>query len=169
MVEILGDNLKTFFTNMKYVMPNDDAECTYKGAKYEVWSVTDEMLALMCEMSEEEFDVLSNYEAISKGTWAWWRHCSGSIMDVPTTIFCINGQKLLAWEGGFNDEYYCEECDEYEIGCDECKRLRRTFLTLTEYLCHIGASQPKNVCALAIDLAKYNNITLSELFMKYEG
>lgn len=170
MVEILGNNLKTFFTNMKYVMPNDDVECTYKGARYEVWSVPDEMFTLICKMSDEEFDALSEHDEDNDATWAWWRHCNGSVMESPTTFFCINGQKLLAWEDGSNDEYYCDGCDEDEISCAECKMARRTFATLTKYLCEeIGVSQPKNVCALTIDLAKYNNITLSELFMKYEG
>ena len=41
---------------------------------------------------------------------------------------------------------------------------------LLEYFCEeLGASTEKNVCALAVDLAKYNGLTLSELFKIYGG
>lgn len=49
------------------------------------------------------------------------------------------------------------------------KYCRTRYESLLEYLCeNIGASQPRNVCALAVDLAKYNNMTMGELFTKYE-
>lgn len=39
-----------------------------------------------------------------------------------------------------------------------------------EYLCeHVGASLPRNVVACAMDLAKYNNMSMAELFQNYEG
>ena len=48
----------------------------------------------------------------------------------------------------------------YNIECDN----------LLSYLCdEVGASTFKNVCALTIDLAKYNNMKLSELFEIYQG
>lgn len=41
---------------------------------------------------------------------------------------------------------------------------------LSDYLCNcIRVSQPRNVCACAVDLAKYNDMTMGELFEKYEG
>lgn len=44
------------------------------------------------------------------------------------------------------------------------------FESLTEYLCYfIGASMPKNVVACVVDLAKFNNMKVSELMKKYEG
>lgn len=46
----------------------------------------------------------------------------------------------------------------------------REYDYLTEYMCdEIGASMEKNVCALAVDLARINNITMGELFTKYQG
>lgn len=42
------------------------------------------------------------------------------------------------------------------------------YAKLTDYLCYgIGASQSKNVCACCVDLAKYNDMTMAELFEKY--
>lgn len=44
------------------------------------------------------------------------------------------------------------------------------YVNLSEYLCDcIGASTGKNVCACVTDLAKYNDMTIAELFDKYEG
>lgn len=41
--------------------------------------------------------------------------------------------------------------------------------SLSEYLCEfIGASTPHNVVACVIDLAKFNHLTMCELFKKYE-
>ena len=54
--------------------------------------------------------------------------------------------------------------NEYEE--EPCKK----YNSLTEYLCDgIGASLPKNVVACAMDLAKYNNMSLGDLFTEYEG
>ena len=41
---------------------------------------------------------------------------------------------------------------------------------LTDYLSEeLGCSQPGNVCALVMDLARYNGMSMSELFSKFEG
>ena len=41
------------------------------------------------------------------------------------------------------------------------------YTNLSEYLCDcIGASTGKNVCACCVDLAKYNDMTMAELFEK---
>ena len=41
--------------------------------------------------------------------------------------------------------------------------------TLLDYMNKvIGASQPRNVCALAVDLARANGMSMSELFKIYQ-
>ena len=43
------------------------------------------------------------------------------------------------------------------------------YQSLSEYLCEfIGASMPHSVVACAIDLSKFNHLTMGELFEKYE-
>ena len=43
------------------------------------------------------------------------------------------------------------------------------YQSLSEYLCEfIGASTHHNVVACAMDLAKFNHLTMGELFKKYE-
>ena len=144
MKEILGNNLEQFFNT------DINGKCTYKGREYEVWEVSNKVFNAMCDMSEEEFEKLA-------GKYAWWRSAKGSTLGIPDTTVYINGHEILVW-GRMPWDY--DEEDKDEIYASH----------LTNYLCDvIGVSQPRNVCALAVDLAKYNNMTLGELFTKYEG
>lgn len=118
-------------------------KCTYSGDIYEVWEVSDKDFEVISNMSEEEFVKLCPN--------GMWRSADGSNMGVPYVKYTINGKKIIAWDR------------IHENG-------NRKYDTLLEYLCNeVGASQPRNVCALAVDLAKYNNMTMGELFAKYEG
>lgn len=146
MKEILGNNLDQFFG------AGISGKRTYKGDRYEVWELSDETFAEICEMSEEKFVELA-------GEDAWWRSAEGSNLGFPDTIIHINGHEILAWAGEpWEDEE--EEDDEFEIYA----------ICLTKYLCDVlGASQPRNVCALAVDLAKHNSMTMADLFARYEG
>lgn len=172
MKEILGDCLFKFIIEMSNRKDYEKHQRTYKGRGYEVWEVSDDLFEDMCDMSEEEFFKLAGDEA-------WWRYSEGSNMWSPDVEWEINNQKIFAWDSNRRDEYEfeCENCSDRESGtCEGTKEDfedcfgAREYLKLTEYLCEeIGASQPRNVCALATDLAKYNNMTLGELFTKYEG
>lgn len=148
MKEILGNNLKQFFDVVDKECKH--ADITYAGNRYEVWKVDDELFKQMCDMSEEEFVELA-------GDDAWWRQSDGSNLGTPNATVYINGKEILGW---VDEPWEDENDDEWEIHSN----------SLTSYLCDvIGASQPKNVCACAMDLAKYNNMTISELFNKFEG
>ena len=163
MIEILGGNLKKFFdivdSNYK------DAEITYAGNRYEVWEVSDELFEQMCNMTEEEFVELA-------GEDAWWRQSDGSNLGVPDTTYTIKGEYLRVWERRDREDW-CDGCaveEDDEETCVECLMYSREFSSLLEYLCdEVGASVEKNVCACAMDLAKYNGMSMGELFAKYEG
>ena len=140
MIEILGNNLKQFFDIVDN--PPNDAEITYAGERYEVWEVSDELHNKMCGMSEEEFIEIA-------GEDAWWRSSEGSVLGVPDTEFEVKGEDMLGW--------------------NRWDREQKKYSDLSEYLCEcVGASTGKNVCACAMDLAKYNDMTMAELFEKYE-
>lgn len=145
MKEILGNNLEQFFN------AEINGKRTYKGNRYEVWEVSDETFVIMCDMPEEKFVELA-------GEDAWWRSAEGSNLGAPDIKVCINGNEMIGWAGEpWEDD---GEDDEFEIYAS----------CLTNYLGDVfGASQPRNVCALAVDLAKYNGMTMGELFTKYEG
>lgn len=139
MKEILGGCMTNFFRRTCL-----HAKRTYKYDQYEVWEVQDEDFQEMCDMTEEEFIGLA-------GEDAWWRNSKGSNMGIPTSKFIVNGKKMIGWDNGAYSES------------------KKNYANLSDYLCNrIGASQPKNVCALATDLAKYNHMTMAELFEKYE-
>ena len=139
-MEILGNKLKKFFDKVDN-LPND-ADLSYAGNKYEVWEVSKDLFNKMCDMSEDEFVKLAGEEA-------WWRQCNGSVLGVPDTKFIINSEEMVGWNTR----------GEYE---------NFQYAKLTDYLYYgIGASQPKNVCACCVDLTKYNDMTMAELFEKY--
>lgn len=150
MKEILGKNLKKFFDAVDSEC--NDADITYAGDRYEVWEVSDDLFAKMCDMPEEEFVGMA-------GEDAWWRQSKGSNLGHPDETAIVNGSELICWgkERVYHSyDYMPKELKEYE--------------NLSDYLCNfIEASQPRNVCACAMDLAKYNNMTMGELFKKYEG
>lgn len=147
MKEILGGNLKRFFDTVDKNCSN--AEITYANDRYEVWKVSDTLFKNMCDMTEEMFVDLA-------GEDAWWRQSEGSNLGVPYEKNVVNGHKLISWSKGYFD-------------CETSRRSKK-YESLSDYLCNcVGASQPRNVCALAMDLAKYNNMTMGELFRKYEG
>ena len=161
MKEILGGNLKRFFDTIDSKCSNSDI--TYAGDRYEVWSITDELFDKICDMSEEEFVKLA-------GDDAWWRQSEGSVLDVPDTTYTIKGHYLRVWE--LHDRLeWCGNCEcDDEESCVECMDYSREFSSLSEYLCNeVGVSVEKNVCACAMDLAKYNGMSMAELFTKYEG
>ena len=150
MKEILGNHLMNFMIRMSDHKEYERHQRTYKGDRYEVWEVSDDLFKDMCDMTEEMFVDLA-------GKDAWWRHSKGSVLGIPDTKVYIDEKEMLGWYKPWDD---CEDAkDKYEIHEE----------SLTSYLCnYVGASQPRNVCACAMDLAKYNNISLGELFRKYE-
>ena len=144
MVEILGNNLLNFFETIE-VLNEGVITRSYKGKDYEVWSVYDSMFDRMSKISDEHFEILA-------GEDAWWRWSSGSSLGAPYETNIVNGHKLISWSKAY-------------FNCEATRRSIR-YESLSSYLCDcVGASQPRNVCALAVTLAKYNK----ELFSKYEG
>ena len=151
MKEILGGNLKQFFDAID--KNQTDADITYTGDRYEVWKVSDKLFDKMCDITEEEFVELA-------GEDAWWRSSEGSVLGIPRETVYVNGQKLKCW-------YNEDSCFSFYRGIGKYKR---KYKSLSDYLCNcVGASQPRNVCACAMDLAKYNGMSMGKLFEIYEG
>ena len=145
MQEILAKNLQPLFDNTSLT-----GKKTYSGELYEIWDVSGEDFKSMCDMSDEEFEKLCPE--------GMWRSADGSNMGFTNAKAIVNEKHIICWDKDYYlpDEYEDELCNEFE--------------SLLEYFCDcLGASQPKNICALAVDLARYNNMTMGELFTKYEG
>lgn len=174
MKEVYGSNLTDFFNNSGIVAGRTYQKENKREGLLEIWEVTEEGYEKMCNMTEEEFNGYCNNDE------SWWRGASGSNMGIPDKEYEINGVKIFAWDGTTREDYhrnYCDkECSDMMIGycrgtdkdIEECYHERK-YPDLLTYLCdEIGASQPKNVCALATDLAKYNNMTMGKLFTKLQ-
>jgi hypothetical protein len=148
-----------------------DATRTYKGKDkphYEVW-----------ELSKEDLKKLE-YETEWKDEWGWYRYAKGSNMGTPFDFFTVNGKELIAWENQYKrddlrDVWEDESDDEkaaYHYSFKEYVAVHcpNEYSTLTEYMAEeLHASTGTNVCALAVDLARANGLTMSQLFKIYEG
>lgn len=151
MKEILGNNLEQFFFVLLDLLDYQKecgAICTYKSNRYEVWLMYDETFNRISDMSEEEFVKFA-------GEDAWWRSSNGSVLySLDKGEITINHKKMIGWIRKPGDE---------EISTDI------EYSSLTEYLCEfIGASTHHNVVACAMDLGKFNHLTMGRLFKKYE-
>ena len=152
MKEILGGELDKAFEELEM-----NAKKTYETKGYQVWEISDEDFEKICSMKEEDW----------KDNWGWWRSVEGSNMGSVNARYNINHRYINAWDGysrieNIEENKTCEPDDRYWN--------ERKYNNLLEYFCdEMGASQPRNVCALTTDLAAQNNMTMAELFMKYQG
>ena len=88
MKEILGNNLKQFFSVLEY-QKEYGVICTYKSNRYEVWLMDDEIFDMISDMSEEKFVKFA-------GEDAWWRSSNGSVLySLDKGEVTINNQKIL--------------------------------------------------------------------------
>lgn len=127
---------------------------TYNGEDYGI-----------CEVTEEEFKILCDEPDI-EGTWedCGWRYCEGSNQCMVNAVLSVKNKELKCWFEPAEIDY--ENLDENYEEDDYIPQ----YSNLLAYLCEQkGCSQPRNVCALTKDLAKYNNMTMAELFKAYQG
>lgn len=172
MKEIIEENMNNIFI-IQGINPKE----TFSGSigywsDFKVWEVNDAEFNSLCEITDEQFERWSE-------EGAWWRWSEGSIMGTPCYDFTINEQSIVAWRDHHWEDKYREDWEsmseeeksEYKDIDDYCDIWMVTeYKDLLEYFCEeLGASTERNVCALATDLAKYNNITMAELFRKYGG
>ena len=148
-----------------------DAKMTYKGSRepyYEVW-----------ELSKKDLRALEEVEEWDEN-WGFFRFSKGSNMGTACSIFTVNSHELIAWEGfrreDLRDEWENNISDEekakyhYRFKEVEDIYMPHEYSSLLEYLCNeIGASTETNVCALAVDLARANGMSLARLFQIFEG
>ncbi len=76
--------------------------------------------------------------------WGWWRYTGGSNLGDVDQRIQVHDKPLLVW-----------------------KTSRVWFPDIFSYVYHVGATSPKNVCALLSDLAEQNRITMAALLREY--
>lgn len=169
-VEILGDKMhKVFKEHGISYTKTYSKRCNPKkeyDPHYEVY-----------EISHSDMKKLEDIFEMPYGSW--WRYARGSNMGTPFDIFTINGKELMVWNGSSYDsllEDWNNEPDEekaaYHYSFREYEEAMAYYKydTLTDYMCfELGVSTESNVCALAVDLARANRLTMAKLFELYEG
>lgn len=117
-----------------------DAKRTYKSAHEPYYEVW--------ELNKKDIKVLEEvYEWQSD--WGWWRSAKGSNMGTPVDFFTINGQFMIGWETHDGNDTYDSLMDYFHQG--------------------LSVGMESNICALAVDLARVNGMTMSRLFQTFEG
>ena len=169
-IEILGDRMhKVFRENGISYTKTYSKRCNPKkeyDTHYEVYEISPSDMKKLEEVFEIPFG-------------SWWRYAKGCNLGTPFDVFTINGKELIAWGGSRRDDLrdlWEKESDEekaaynYSFGAYEKDTMPYKYETLTEYMCdEIGASMESNVCALAVDLARANGLSMAKLFELYEG
>ena len=169
-VEILGDKMHKVFKKYgieytKTYSKRCDPKKEY-DTHYEVYEISQADMKRLEEVFEMPFG-------------SWWRYAKGSNMGTPFDFFTVNGKELMAWGGpsrdDLRDDWDAEPDEEkaaYHYSFKEYEETNYPYRydTLTGYMCdELGASMESNVCALAVDLARANGLTLGKLFELYEG
>ena len=147
-----------------------NATRTYKRRekpRYEVW-----------ELSKDDLKKLE-YTSEWNEEWGWWRYAKGSNMGTPFDFFTVNCKELIAWDGPKREDLRDDWMDEsdsekaaYHYSFKEYEETQypHVYDSLLDYMCEeLGASVERNVCALAVDLARANGMTMAKLFETYEG
>lgn len=170
MKEIIGENLQSLFRRMGIYPPKKFAGNVARWMNLEVWHLTDSQYNLVKDITDEEFSNM----VIEK---CWFRIPDGSIMGTPETKFIINGKELLAWI--HPSVLHNLEIEYEELPWEEkidYKNLEEYISfwhpleydgLLEYYIGELRTLEVEDVCALSVDLAKHNNITVAELFYKY--
>lgn len=168
--EILGNKMYKVFKEygIEYIRTYSKKCDSKKGydPHYEVY-----------EISQSDMNKLEEIFELPNGSW--WRWAKGSNMGTPFSLFTVNGKELIAWDGYKREDLrddWADETDEekaaYHYSFKEYEEMQypHVYSTLTEYMCkELGVSTEKNVCALAVDLARANGMTMAQLFKAYEG
>ena len=118
-----------------------NAFACYRNTKSDVtiWSVTEESLDKLQKVPNRDW----------RDNWGWWRAARMNIRLCNTDIITIHGHPIRAW---IRDDAHIE------------------FKSLADYFDkECGLNNISEMTAMAVDLAEINAITLTSLFVYYQG
>lgn len=160
-MEILaGDSFETAVREF-----NLDAKKTFGNSRFEVWDISQGSLDALNSIPDEEW----------KEDYGWYRFSGGcNISHYPTHEFYINENKMIGFYDPCQYEPYLDYVREHKYSGEQLSSIDHNFffhyIRLTVYLCDMfGISTETNICSVCVDLAKLNNMTMAELFEKFEG
>ncbi|ANI24818.1 hypothetical protein SMUDGE_199 [Bacillus phage Smudge] len=104
-----------------------------------------------------DYSKIVNDICVDDSNWqdAGWKNPYGSNLGIPTQTATVNGHDLTCWI-------------EDELDDDDEAILNSWFVDIFEYLdIGVGATSFKNSSAVIKDLAKYNNMSITDFMLKY--
>ncbi|ADH03272.1 gp126 [Bacillus phage W.Ph.] len=113
----------------------------------------------VASLTPSDYSKLVNDICVDDSNWqdAGWKNPYGSNLGIPTQTATVNGKEMLCW---IDDDLTDEEVEE--------GLTNDWFVDLFEYLdIGVGATSFKNSSAVIKDLAKYNNMSITEFMLKY--
>ena len=181
MYEILTG--KEFKEAVKQI-PIKSAICKYSKGKYEIWEVSDEDFnELDSYIDKYDYFEEGQNPKVWKDEWGWWRWSSGSnIQSNETAYMKINNKNILMYfnpycydnyiEDGLNELSIRKGILSNEEKSQAIKELIRRFFdskcnykNFLEYcIDQYHVSTEKNICAISVECAKLNKMSLSEFW-----
>ena len=171
MKEFIGENMGVIFEKLNIPYMQGYSGSIGYWQNFGVYKIFEQDFPKLCDIPDEEFE--------KQFPNSWWRYAEGSNMGTPNCEFIINGCQIDAWQ---NEWYVDDLVNEYNrLTPDEqleydgvedyiAENYTYEYPNLLDYLCNeLGVSTEKNVCALATDLAKYNEMSMAQLFGIYGG
>ena len=171
MKELIGENMGFVFEKLDIPYMQGYSGSIGYWPNFVVYKILEQHFPKLCDIPDDEF--------IKEFPESWWRYADGSNMGTTNCDFIINGHKINAWQ---NEWYVDDLVEEYnrlppyeQLEYDGvegyiAENYTYKYSNLLEYLCdELGVSTEKNVCALATDLAKYNEMSMAKLFKIYGG
>jgi hypothetical protein len=123
-----------------------NARKTYDNGEYQVWEIDNADHGRICKFTDKEWH----------DDWGWWRSAIGSNLGSVNARYIINHHYINAWDG-------------YSRTSGNRLWNRQYNHFLQYFRDELGVSAESNVCAVSVDLAIQNNMTMTELFAKFQG
>ena len=181
MYEILTG--KEFKEAVKQI-PIKSAICKYSKGKYEIWEISDEDFnELDSYIDKYDYFEEGQNPKVWKDEWGWWRWSDGSnIQSNDTTYMEINNKKVLMYfnpycydnyiEDGLNELSIRKGILSNEEKSQAIKELIQRFFdskcnynNFLEYcIDQYHVSTEKNICAISVECAKLNKMSLAEFW-----
>ena len=169
-VEILGSNMDPVFKSLGV-----NYKKTYcRNASFR----NQDDYCEVYEIAQSDMNSLGK-EFYNGETGAWYHWCKGSNMGTAYEFFEINGRELIGWAGSHReylrdcwDDFDSETKAKYHYSFKEYENSAkpRKYDTLLDYIHdELCIFINRQVCALAVDLARANGMTMAKLFETYEG
>ena len=139
---------------------------------FNVFEISEEEFEKMCNGYKDWFELENDTRPAWKDEWGWWKSAGGCNLEGSPTIHAdINGNEVIVW---YDSDAMREDIQDWiDDGekepvqnlmaywiAEHCK-----YKDIFEYCSSMwGASTEKNITAIAVGLAKLNNMSLANLF-----